>query len=154
MQLTAPSTDLKELQRQNELFVKLKADYDASLKELTKGQDVAQLEARARKALEDAKAEAAQIVANAKRGVEQVEKSKGEYEALKAKLEEAKLTINKAKEEALKSKQDADKAKQDAEAIKHKLEEGCHECDKLKEYLKGKTKELQELLVRFSGSIN
>ena len=154
MNLSTPSQDLKELQKQIETFQKLKSDHDAQIKQLTKGQDIAQLEARARKTLEEAKAEAAQIVANAKRGVEQVEKSKGDYQALKAKLEDSKGVIDSAKAAALKAKQDAEQAKAAAENVKAALEKECQECDKLKESLKGKVKELQEILVRFNGSLN
>ena len=154
MNLMAPSSDLKELQAQTELFKKLKVEHDKQIKELTKGQDIAQLEARARKTLEEAKAEAATIVSNAKRGVEQVEKSKGDYQALKAKLEDSKQTIIDAKQAALKAKQDAEQAKAAAENVKAELEKECQECDKLKASLKGKVKELQEILVRFNGSLN
>ena len=118
MNLSTPSQDLKELQKQIETFQKLKSDHDAQIKQLTKGQDIAQLEARARKTLEEAKSEAATIVANAKRGVEQVEKSKGDYQALKAKLEDSKGVIDSAKAAALKAKQDAEQAKAAAENVK------------------------------------
>lgn len=154
MNLSAPSSDLKELQKQNELFKQLQADNAKTLKELTKAQDVHQLEVRAKKMLEDAKVEAASIVAKAKRGVEQVAKSKGEYEGLKARAEESKAVIDSAKADAMRAKTEADKAKAEAEDIKAKLEKECQECDKLKADLKAKVKELQEILVRFNGSLN
>lgn len=154
MNLSSPSTDLKELQKQNDLFRQLKLDHERQLKELTKGQDVNQLELRAKKALDDAKKEAATIIANAKRGVDQVAKSKTDYEALKAKLEASKVAIDEAKAAALKAKTDAEKLKAEAENLKAVLDKECTECDKLKAYLKSKTKELKEMLVRFDGSIN
>ena len=154
MNLMSPSSDLKELQAQTELFKKLKVDHDKQIKELTKGQDVAQLEARARKMVEEAKAEAAQIVANAKSGVEQVKKSKGDYEDLKAKLEDSKAVIDSSKAAALKTKQEAEQAKAAAEDAKAKLEKALLEAEKEKEVVKGKLKELQEILVRFNGSLN
>jgi len=154
MNLSSPSSDLRELQKQNDLFLKLKLEHDRQLKELTKGQDVHQMEVRAKKTLEDAKVEAANIVATAKRGVEQVSRSKSEYESLKAKVEEAKAVADTAKADALKTKSEADRAKAEAEDIKSKLEKECLECDKLKTDLKAKVKELQEILVRFNGSLN
>ena len=154
MQLSSPSTDLKELQKQNDMFIKLKADYDKSVKELTKGQDINQLEVRARRMLEEAKREAGTIVANAKRGVDQVEKSKCDYAALKAKLEESKVIIDNAKQAALKAKSEAEQEKQQALTLKADLQSKCDACDKAKTEMKAKMEELKSLLANFSASIN
>ena len=154
MNLTTPSTDLKALQKQNDLFKQLKAEHDKQLKDITKGQDIEQLKARAQKMLLDAKEEAAQIIAKAKRGVEQVEKSKAGYESLKGKLEESSSETQAANDAAKKAKSEAQKAKSEAENLKASLEQSLKDAEKLKADLKGKTKELIDILVQFSGSIN
>lgn len=154
MQLGTPSPDLKELVKQNEMFVKLKADYDTAVKELTKGQSIAQLEARAQKTLEEAKREAATIVANAKRGVEQVEKTKADYEAMKAKLEATKAATEKAHQEALKAKKEAETARAEALDVKAKLQAECKVCDAKIANVKEQINKFKELINQFYGSIN
>ena len=154
MNLAAPSTDLKELQCQNDLFISLKAEYEKAAKDLTKAQDINQLEVRAKKMVEDAKAEAAAIVSNAKRGVEQVQKTKCEYEALKAKIEESNKLADQAKSEALKLKAEAAAVREEAENLKAELKAKCEECDKVKAEAKATLEEFKDILVRFSGRIN
>ncbi len=154
MNLTTPSDNPKNLQRQIELFKQLKVEHDKQLKQLTKGQDIAQLEARARKMLEDAKAEAASIIAKAKRGVEQVEKSKDSYEALKSDLEKAKNRIVERDQAAAREMQHYEQLRSEVGNNNAKLKKDLADCAKTKERLKGKIEELKEILVRFSGSIN
>ena len=118
MNLSTPSNDLKEIKKQNDLFKKLKADHEKQLKELTKGQDIAKLEASAKKIVEDANEKASGIIAKARTDIEDVSKSKIILESLKSDLEQSKKDIDAAKQSAMKAKQEAEKVQAEVENLK------------------------------------
>lgn len=153
MLLSSPQFDPKMHEKQMSEFKAQKAELDKSLAEWRKGQDIKQLEAQALKALENAKAEAASIVANAKKGVAQVEKSRKEFDAMKQELSVSIEKAKKDKEAAAKALADAEKERADAINTKGVLCREMEECCKERKYLQDQLIKLKKLLSDFNASI-
>jgi len=144
--------------------VKIKAlidTHDQKKKELDKvnadwlrGRNIDQLEQQAKATVEQAKVQAATIIANAKKGVDGVEKAKTEYEDLKRKIADSAKQAEASRIEADTLKAEVERMRSELINSKGVLAEERKEIDKEKAYIKTRVSELKNILSTFNGSLN
>lgn len=154
MSMLSPSRDPDKMKAQLAVFDQKKRELEKVNADWLRGRNIDQLEAQAKAALENAKAEAKALVDNSKRGLEGVEKAKGEYEDLKRKIADSAKQAEASRIEADSLKLEVERIRTELVNTKGVLAEERKEIDKEKAYLKSRTNELKAMLSTFNGSLN
>ena len=154
MSMLSPSRDPEKLKGQILVFDQKAKELKKVNDEWLRGRNIDQLELQAKTAIANAKLEVKAIVDKAQKGVEGVERAKGEYEELKQKIADSARQAEQSKQEAARLKAEVERMRSDAVAAQSALDSERIVIETRKAYLQDQTAKLKALLSTFNASIN